>query len=476
MKKNLIYFILLVPLLVTAGCQNRKTSGDKGEPGHEELMKNSSRTERNGWINVKLQGSSESIGYQHGYLLADEIVDLRGAMSMLNARTTGKDWVFFRDESEMMFWDNIPEEYQREIDGIVKGVNKKKGEGTIDRKDVIAMNSILEMSWYYIPWLESRGNPDAPDPTPPGHCSAIAATGSWTTDGQIVMAHNAWVEYVIGQRWNIILSIVPEIGHSIIMDALPGFIHSGDDFGINSAGLIVTETTITQYRGFDPTGVAEFVRAREAIQFASSIEEWVAVMKENNNGGYANDWLLGDIRTGEIARFEFGLENQFLERTKDGYFTGANYPVHDKLIREETTYDSTVMSTSPNARKLRWRQLMSENRGKLDVGLAMSFMSDHYDTWRKEEKQTGLTLCGHIDKDEAGAPDMGWGPFTPAGAVQAKATDSKLASKMQLWAIMGHPCGTPFEADKFLIEHPEFSYQKEFLKNMPSREWTLFGE
>jgi hypothetical protein len=119
---------------------------------------------------------------------------------------------------------------------------------------------------------------------------------------------------------------------------------------------------------------------------------------------------------------------------------------------------------------------MSASRGKIDVGLAMSFMSDHYDTWRKEEKQTGLTLCGHIDKDEAGAPDMGWGPFTPAGAVQAKATDSKLASKMQLWAIMGHPCGTPFEADKFLIEHPEFSYQKEFLKNMPSREWTLFGE
>jgi hypothetical protein len=47
---------------------------------------------------------------------------------------------------------------------------------------------------------------------------------------------------------------------------------------------------------------------------------------------------------------------------------------------------------------------------------------------------------------------------------------------MQLWAIMGHPCGTPFDADEFLSGHPEFSYQKEFLKNMPSREWTLFGE
>lgn len=476
MKRKFLYLFLLSTVMFIAGCLNRKNPGDSGSMSHEDLMKNSSRAESNGWIRVKLEGRPEEIGYQHGYLLADEILDLRGAMLMLNARTTGKDWTFFRDESELMFWDNIPEEYQKEIDGIVKGVNKKKGEGTIDRKDVLAMNSILEMSWYYIPWLESVSNQDTPGPTPPGHCSAIAATGSWTTGGQIVMAHNTWVEYVIGQRWNLILSIKPEIGHRLIMDALPGFIHSGSDFGINSAGLIVTETTITQYHGFDPTGTAEFVRAREALQFASSIEEWVAVMKENNNGGYANDWLLGDIRTGEIARFEFGLENQFLERTKDGYFAGANYPVHNKLIREETTYDSTIMSTSPNARKLRWRQLINENRGKIDIGLAMSFMGDHFDTWRKEEKQSGLTLCGHIDRDEAGAADMGWGPFTPAGAVQAKATDSRLASEMQLWAIMGHPCGTPFDSEKFLFAHPEFSYQKEFLRSMPGREWTLFGE
>lgn len=476
MKSKLLYFILLLPVIAIAGCQNRKAPGDGSALNHEELMKKSSRTENNGWILIKLEGSPSVIGYQHGYMLADEILDLRGAMSVLNARTTGKDWAFFRDESELMFWDNIPAEYQKEIDGIVKGVNKKKGEGAIDRKDVLAMNSIMEMSWYYIPWLESTGNPDAPYPNPPGHCSAIAATGSWTTDGQIVMAHNTWIEYVIGQRWNIILSIKPEIGHSMIMDALPGFIHSGSDFGINSAGLIVTETTITQYRGFDPTGTAEFVRAREALQFASSIEEWVAVMKENNNGGYANDWLLGDIRTGEIARFEFGLENQFLERTRDGYFAGANYPVHNKLIREETAYDSTIMSTSPNARKLRWRQLINENRGKIDVGLAMSFMGDHYDTWRKEERLSRLTLCGHLDKDELGSSDMGWDPFTPAGAVQAKATDTRLASSMQMWAIMGHPCGTSFDADKFLSEHPEFSYQKEFLRNMPGREWTLFGK
>ena len=473
MKRSWLLPIILTSILI-AGCHNQSTR--KAPLTHEELMKASSRTEKNGWISVHLKGAPEVIGYQHGYLLADEIIDLRGAMAMLNEKTTGRDWTFYRDESTRMFWNNIPEEYQKEIDGLVKGVNAKAGDGTIDRKDLVAMNSILEMSWYYVPWLDSQNNPDAPDPTPPGHCSAIAATGSWTTDGGIVMAHNNWIEYVIGQRWNIILRIVPENGFTILMDALPGFIHSGDDFNINGAGLIVTETTISQYKGFDPDGVAEFVRAREAIQYSSSIDEWVAVMKDRNNGGYSNDWLIGDNKTGEIARFEFGLMNQFLEKTKDGYFVGANFPVHAKLIKEETTYDPSILSTSPNARKRRWEQIVNENKGKIDVNSAMKFMGDHYDTWRNSEKASGLTICGHLDEDETGAPDMGWPSYNPAGAVQAKATDSKLASEMKLWAIIGHPCGQPFYADKFLAAHPEFSFQKDFLMDMPAQVWTLFGD
>jgi hypothetical protein len=47
---------------------------------------------------------------------------------------------------------------------------------------------------------------------------------------------------------------------------------------------------------------------------------------------------------------------------------------------------------------------------------------------------------------------------------------------MKLWAIIGHPCGEPFLANEFLSAHPEFSFQKDFLKDMPGQVWTLFGE
>jgi Phospholipase B len=434
-------------------------------------MASASRTEKNGWIVVHLEGAPDVIGYQHGYLLANEIINLRGAMAMLYGNTTGRNWDFFRKESTRLLWNQTLEEYQKEIDGIVSGVNAKLGSLKIDRADIMAMNSILEMSSYYIPWLNKQKSP-----TPPGHCSALAATGSWTKDGKIVMAHNNWIEYVIGERWNIILDIIPEKGNRIVMDALPGFIHSGDDFYINSAGLIVTETTISQFKGFDTTGVAEFVRARKAIQYATSIDEWVATMKEKNNGGYANDWLIGDNKTGEIARLELGLKNQSLEKTKDGYFLGANFPVNEKLIKEETTYDTSILSTSPNARKLRWEEIMKDSKGNIDINAAMKFMGDHYDTWRKKETASGLTLCGHFDKDEVEAPYWGQPAFYPLGAVQGKATDGTLAAELKLWAIIGHPCGESFIAKDFLGAHPEFNYQQEFLRNMPGQVWTLFGK
>ena len=466
MKKYLVSFFVILVFLT--GCN---TSTSKKTLTHEQLMEKASRSEKNGWISVHLEGTPDVIGYQHGYLLANEIIDLRGAMAMLNEKTTGRTWDFYRNSSDRLFWHNVPAEYQIEIDGIVSGVNAKLGAGKIDRKDIVAMNAILETSWYYVPYLNSEEKP-----TPPGHCSAIAATGSWTKDGKIVMAHNNWVEYVIGERWNIILDIVPEKGNRIVMDALPGFIHSGDDFYINSAGLIVTETTITQFKGFDTTGVAEFVRARKAIQYSESIDDWAAIMKEKNNGGYANDWLIGDNKTGEIARLELGLKNQFLERTKDGYFIGSNFPSNEKLIKEETTYDPSILSTSPNARKIRWEEILTENKGKLDVTGVTKFMGDHYDTWRKKDQASGLTLCGHIDSDSTGTGDMGWPAFTAAGAVQGKVTDGNLAGDMKLWAIMGHPCGDTFHASEFLTAHPEFNYQKEFLRDMPGQVWTVFGK
>jgi len=56
------------------------------------------------------------------------------------------------------------------------------------------------------------------------------------------------------------------------------------------------------------------VRARKAMQYSASIDDFARIMKEGNNGGYANDWLVADIKNNEIASLELGLKNVTLER------------------------------------------------------------------------------------------------------------------------------------------------------------------
>src|SRR5271154_6556474 len=351
--------------------------------------------DRGGWKYVHLEGTPEQIGYQHGYLLASEIADMLQVFKLEDEHLTKRDWQFYRDASKNMLWPHIDPEYQRELTAIAEGAQAKGVQ--VDVWDIVAINASIELPQYYVPWLNKQQRAqNAPHLSAPGHCSAFIATGSYTKDGKIVIAHNNWTSYAEGSRWVIVFDIAPEKGHRLLMDGLPGVITSQDDFGVNDAGIMASETTIAQFVGWDVKGKPEFMRSRKALQYASSIDEYVALMKEGNNGGYANDWLIGDRKTGEIGYLELGLKNTPLWRTKDGYFVSSNFPRDPKLIREETSgFDVNDASSSANARHARWEELMLQSKGKIDVEMAEGFLSDHFDSFEKKEQPNERALCGH---------------------------------------------------------------------------------
>jgi len=430
------------------------------------------KTAENGWTYVHLQGTPAEIGYQHGYLLAPEIADTLKVIQLESQHDNNREWQFFRDAAQKIMWPKIDQEYREELQGIADGA---AAHGTkVDLWDVVAMNAFLEWP-YYVKELEKQQGMKPPgNLTVADHCSAFVATGSYTKDGKVVIAHNNWTGYLDGERWTVIFDIVPTNGHRILMDGMPGLIHSGDDFGINDAGIVITETTIGSFSGFDTNGIPEFVRARKAMQYSANIDDFARIMKDGNNGGYANDWLVADTRNNEIAHLELGLKNVTLERTKDGYFVGSNFPKNEKLLREETKFNPADMSVSANARHVRWEQLMAENKGKIDLAAAQRFESDHYDTYEKKTDPDERTLCGHIDLSPRGSEP--WvGPYGIAGTVQNKATTSAMAANMTLSAAAGHACGIGFNAAEHLKAHPEFSWQKDLLRDMPSGQWTTFS-
>jgi hypothetical protein len=441
--------------------------------GADPRLKKAFREDKAGWIFVHVEGSPKEIGYQDGYLLAPEIDNAMKALKFYLRHSTGKDWSFYRGAAEKMFWPKLSDEYKNEIEGISAGLNARGKK--YDRIDITALNGWMELAQYYWPALKAGRIRGADVDKAPGNCSAFIATGSYTSDGKIVMAHNCWLNYLIGERWNIIEEIVPQKGNRILMDTFPGFIHSGDDFAENSAGIMITETTIAQFRGFDPNGIPEFMRAREAEQYSNSIDDFVRIMTTGNNGAYANDWLIGDTKTNEIARLELGLKNHRVWRSKDGYFVGSNFPSDGKLIREETTYKINDVYSSMNDRKARWEELMQEYKGKIDAKLAEQFLGDHFDQVRGKKLNNAYVLCGHADEDPVGVRQWGWMPFMPGGAVQGKVTTADMAEKMEFIAHMGHPCGENFIASKFFVAHPGYKWMSVYLHDMIAYPWTLFA-
>jgi len=427
--------------------------------------------EKNGWTYVHLQGTPREIGFQNGYLLAPEIDDMLKVVILEAKHDYQKDWAFFREAAQNMMWPHIEPEYREELQGIADGAAAHGVK--LDVWDLVGLNAETEWSYYNKQYDKEHGIKSA-NLSVPEHCSAFVATGSYTKDGKATMAHNNWATYLEGERWTIIFDIVPTNGYRMLMDGLPGVIHSGDDFVINAAGMAITETTIGHFFGFDTAGIPEFVRARKAAQYSASIDDFTRIMKDGNNGGYANTWLVADTHNNEIGRLELGLKNVTLERTSNGYFVGSNFPINEKLIRDETDFDPKDLGQSSVARHARWEQLMAENKGKIDVAAAQRFLADHFDVIEKKEDADERTLDGHIDLSPRGS--SGWvGPYATAGAVQNKAADAGMIANMTFTAAAGHACGKNFKAAEHLSAHPEYTWQKPLQRNMDAYPWTTFS-
>jgi len=424
------------------------------------------REARDGWVYLHIEGSPRQRGFQHGYLMAHEIDDGLRMRRREWEYVDGMEWSWLTTKVKTLVVPKIDSELLAEIDGIAEGMNAAGVHAT--REDLVAYNDWfdLEGSW----WPDAKK--DVGSHAQAGakqSCSAFIATGKMTADGGIVLGHNTMFEFPAATA-NVMLDLVPAKGHHVVMQVYPGWVHSGTDFFVTDAGLVGAETTIGDFNGFDENGVPEFDRMRRATQYAGSIDEWCAIMRKGNNGGYANAWLIGDVNTNEIARLELGLKYVGFERTKDGYFTGSNIAENTKILRFETDEHETDIRISGVARRVRWKQLMRENAGRIDVEKAKAFEADHYDAYLGKELAGSRSLCGHFD-EESGAVSRGT-PYSPGGTFDAKVVDSKMAKRLAFAARWGRACGEPFDAKAFLDAHPQFDWMRDILPSRPAEPWT----
>ncbi|OPY50144.1 MAG: Phospholipase B [Methanosaeta sp. PtaU1.Bin112] len=432
------------------------------------------RYDENGWIYIHIEGKPYERGFQHGRLVAQELADIKRSLEYLTYWNTGMKWQFFVDASERLFASWLEQEYMDEICGIADGAQNAGVD--ISWQEVLAWNGYEELTDYWWP-NEKSGKYAKPEKSSKDHCSAFIATGEATKDGRIVMAHNTWSEFETGQFSNLVLDIAPSQGHRILMQSSPGYIDSFTDFFVTKAGLMGTETTIGGFSLYDPNEAPEFYRVRKAMQYSEDLTQFVEIMKKNNNGGYANTWLLGDIHTGEIMRYELGLKFYNVTMTRNGSFIGYNAPLDPRIRNLECSNTGYAdIRRHQGARQVRLAELMAEHHGRLDTETGKAILADHHDVYLNRKNPCSRTVDGHYELDarefmsQPGRPV----PFQPRGTVDGKVMDSEMAKDLAFWARWGNSSGMPFNAAEFLKKHIQWDHLNGYLKDRPGQPWTLF--
>jgi hypothetical protein len=199
--------------------------------------------------------------------------------------------------------------------------------------------------------------------------------------GQLFM----WNGYS-GVHWDVILDVVPAKGHRVVMQTFPGGIHSGSDWYLNDAGIVIGETTVGQ-TPFAPEGTPQSNRARKAAQYGTSIDEVSRILRERNNGLYTNDWTIADAKTDEGADLLLGTNAWKLWRTgSPGHpaetpgnlrdFVWANNNTRDPAVRREyaRTTDGVPADMAFNTwnRDIAfWKFYEQYGKGKIDLEAAV---------------------------------------------------------------------------------------------------------
>lgn len=407
-----------------------------------------------GWVVLHIEGEPYTRGYQHGRLMADEIA--RYLATLARERypdDPAEGWRTVRLLADALFLRRMDREVLEEMKGIATGAadaGARFDGRPPDLVDIVGLNiwqelQTLEPALAVTPTGLEGAKRTTPVPPKPDHCSAFVAAGPATADGRIVFGHITMFGLYLGPFVNVWIDCRPARGHRFVMQGFPGAVWSSQDFYLNEAGILLCETTIDQ-TPFDPTGEPLTSRARRAIQYARSIDDVVTILTTRNNGLYANEWLIADTKTNEIAMLELGTRHSRLWRgskgewfgNTPGFYWGCNNAKDRAVRREARSADAPETEPDdwqPTDRDLAWIRFYRDHKGRIDAEAA-----------RKVLASPELALPHSLD---------------------AKVTTTALARELSAWALYGPPTGRtwkPTRQDR--LRHPD-------IPPLEPHPWTL---
>jgi len=437
----------------------------------DHLLKKSLFMREKGVNILHVKGAPYEMGYQHGYLLADQISlmvnrTLLGTAAFIAAQTdtTTKAAMDMLWRGQRMAEPFLPASCREEIQGIADGALDAGADVT--REQILLWNTNYDQWCLYVHPGYWRGccDPDAVPAVGPGAlggggCSSFCAWDEWAGgDGRLIFGKNEDNFNLPEQLERRIMVIAdPEGGFGHAFMTYPGMI--GLDGGVNERGLeMMTQLSSMRQESMAGCGIAVFTRL--LLTHAASLDDAIEIFSATPRcAGIAYHVADAGAKTAAVVETsakmvcvrypEPGVKALWQTNHSNCYpgwmgYTGYNMvadqaPVNDlkdigTIERWQTSlrepYNFFVQAPS---RFERYRELLHEYYGNITVENAVRILGDCYDPYTKMNRPRNFpswtnnilcTICALY-------PDFTYQAEAPVGEFKAHVGN--------MWSLVAYP-------------------------------------
>lgn len=392
---------------------------------HEEILANGSLKEENGVKIVRLSGSPYSIGYQHGFYLADKIKlmiseTLPAAASIVakTLQSTYEEAFEKMQRGAKIAQKNTPYFLDMEMQGICAGVNAAGVEVTLE--EVRLWNTMYDQWCIYAhPHFWDIDNPDKKGQYPDGKPGTTVLTGSgcssfcaWDDsvggNNEMIFCKNEDnldLPYQLENRYLFIVQPDGANAHAYL--CFPGMI--GMDGGFNEKGIsMMTQYDASIHETMDGCGIGIFTRA--LLTYSNTLDEAIQTFYEHPrctgiayhcSDAYSKRAAVVET-SAKVVTVRYPMENfSRLWQANDsicypGYqgYSGYNMVYDQQLVYEledvssiekylNSQKDPYNFIVPAPCRFERYDVLLHNHYGNINVETAKEIMSDRYDPYTK---------------------------------------------------------------------------------------------
>lgn len=283
---------------------------------------------RDGFVQARVGGTPEQMGEQHGEALRDEI---RGMLDALNHHVIyGQRGVYGLGirvgafGAAHLMERRVSSKYRREMRALARAAD-------VPYREILLLNCVDDVLANLAQLGELYGRLG---------CSAFAATGPRTADGELLCGRNldyfiisaagedAWAATNYIRKHVVAVEYAPDHAQPFVSIGWPGFI--GVATGMNAQGLCLGSLTVSTHHNWPLATPATFIY-RDMLQRTATLPDAMDLLLRSPRA-QGNNVLLGSGTEADARVVEFTPWNLTVRTPEGGWICTTNHFLSDQMV------------------------------------------------------------------------------------------------------------------------------------------------